>query len=121
MCHPLSKNIVISNTNCFSEKIPDHNRKTGRQHDYLYYQPQPSVQNHRKQYRHDRRLQKGSYKNDYDRGKGVAHFMIHSGIPTPKKQATPIIPLKKDYNSRKKANRFILNFIKERNQQYKIS
>ena len=32
---------------------------------------------------------------------GVSHGMIHSVIPTPKKQATPIIPLEKYYYSRK--------------------
>ena len=43
--------------------------------------------------------------------------MICSGITTPEKQATPIIPLKKDYNYRKNSNRFIFNFIKKRNQK----
>ena len=40
--------------------------------------------------------------------------MICSRIPTPEKQATPIIPLKNDYNHRKDTNIFIFKFIKER-------
>ena len=102
MCHPLSKNIVIPNTNCFSEKIPDHNQKTGRQHDYSYYQPQPAVKNHRQQHRHNKIIQQNSYQNDNDRDKGVAHGMIHSVITTPEKESTPIIQLEKDSYSRKK-------------------
>ena len=87
--------------NCSSEKIPDHYWKTRRQHNYLYYQIQPAVQNHRQQYRHHRKFKQASYKNDNYRDKGVSHGMIFSGIPTPEKQATPIIPLENDYYSRK--------------------
>ena len=119
-CHvlPIGQYIVISNTNGFSEKIPDHNRKNCRQHDSSYYQPQPTVQNHRQKYRNDRRIQQDASKNDYDRDKGVAHGMICSGIPTPENQTTPIIPLEKDSYYRKKTNRCIFKFLKERNQRY---
>ena len=84
------------------KKILYNNRQTRRKHDNSYYQPQPAVQNHRQQYCHDIINQQDSYQKDYDRGKGVAHGMIHSGIPTPGKQATPIILLEKDSYSRKK-------------------
>ena len=40
--------------------------------------------------------------------------MIHSGVPTPEKKATHIIPLEKDYYSRRKINRLIFKFIKEK-------
>ena len=99
---PIGQDIVIPNTNCFIEKIPDHNQRTRIQHDYSYYQPQPAVQNHRQQFSHDRMIQQASYKNDYYRDEGVAHGMIHSGIPTLEKQATPIIPLENHSYSRKK-------------------
>ena len=112
------QHIVITNTNGFSEKIPYHNRKNCRQNDSSYYQPQPTVQNHRQKYRNDRRIQKSYYKNDYDRDKGVAHGMICSVISTPENQATPIIPLEKDSYYRKKTNRCIFKFLKERNQRY---
>ena len=59
---PIGQNIVIPNTNRFSEKIQDHNRKNCRQHDSSYYQPQPAVQNHHQQYRNGRRIQQASYK-----------------------------------------------------------
>ena len=49
-------------------------------------------------------MQQASYENDYDRDKGGAHGMIHSGITTPEKQATPFIPLKIYSYSRKKPN-----------------
>ena len=103
-CHesPIGKNIIIPNKNRSRERIPDHDRKNCRQHDSLYYQPQHGVPNQRQQFLNDRIIQQASYKNDYDGDKGVAYGMISSGIPTPEKQATPIIPLKKDYNSRKK-------------------
>ena len=86
----------------FRGKTPDHDRKNHKQHYSLYYQLQPAVRNHRQKYRNDRRIQEASYKNDYDTDKGVSHGMIFSGIPTPEKQATPIIPLKNDSDSRKK-------------------
>ena len=79
----IGQNIVIPNTNSFSEKIPDHNRQNRRQHDSLYYQSQPAVQNHRLQYCNDIIIQQASYKNDYDKDKGVAYGMIYSVIPTP--------------------------------------
>ena len=103
-CHvsPIGQNVVIPNTNSFSEKRPDHNRQNRRQHDYSYYQPQPALQNHRHQYHNDRRILQASYKNYYDRDKGVSHGMIGSGKPTPEKQATPIIPFEKESYSRKK-------------------
>ena len=68
----------------------------------MYYQIQNAVQNHRQQYRHERIIQRASYQNDYDREKGVSHGMINSGIPTPEKQATPIVTLENDPYSRKK-------------------
>ena len=68
---PIGQNIVIPNTNRFSEKIPDHNRKNCRQHDSLYYQPQPVVQNHRQQHSCDRIFQQDSYENNYDMNKGI--------------------------------------------------
>ena len=74
------------------------------------------VQNHRQQYCYDRIIQQYSYKSYYYRDKGVAHGMIHSGIPTPEKQETPIITLEEDSYSRKETNRFIFNLLKERNQ-----
>ena len=103
-CHvsPIGQNIVIPNRNCSSEKRAYHNRKSCGQHDSLYYQPRTAIHNHRQQYCHDRRIQQASYKNYYNRDKGVAHGMIYSGIPTPEKQATPIIPLENDSYSRKK-------------------
>ena len=82
---PIVQNTVIPNTIFFIEKRSDHNRQTCRQHNYLYYQPQSAVQNHRQQYSHDRIIQQDSYKNHYYRDKGVAHVMIHSGITTPEK------------------------------------
>ena len=99
---PIGQDIVIPNPNCFIEKIPDHNQKTRIQQDYSYYQPQPAVQNHRQQFSHNRIIQQASYKNDYDRDKGVAHGMIRSGTPTLEKKATPIIPLENNSYSRKK-------------------
>ena len=96
------QNIVIPNTNSFSEKIPNHNRKNCRQHNSLYYQPKPTVKNHCQQYRNDRIIQQTYLQFFYDREKGVSHGMICSGILTPEKQATTIIPLEKDYYSRKK-------------------
>ena len=98
---PIGQNVVIPNTNRLSEKIPDLNRKNRRQHNSSYYQPQPTVQNHRQHYRNDIIIKQASYQNYYDRGKGVSHGMICSGIPPPEKQATPIIPLEKDSYSRK--------------------
>ena len=82
---PIVQNIVISNKNRFSEKIPDHNWQNFRQHDSLYYQPKPALKNHRQQYLNDRRIQQASSKNDYDIAKEVAHGIIRSGIPTPEK------------------------------------
>ena len=67
---PIDQNIVIPKNNRSSEKIPDHNRQYHRQHNSLYYQPQPAVQNQHQQYRHDIIIQQDSYKNDYDREKG---------------------------------------------------
>ena len=107
----IGQNIVIPNTNDFSKKILDHNWQNCRQQDSLYYQPQPAVQNHYQQYLNDKIIQQASYKNDYDRYKGVSHGIICSGIPTPEKQATPIIPLENDDYSRKKSYRFIFNFL----------
>ena len=93
-CHvsPIVQNIVIPNNNCFRERIPDNDRKNCRQNDSSYHQPQPTVQYSHHQYINARRVKQYSYKNDYDREKGVAHGMICSGIPTPEKQTTPIIP-----------------------------
>ena len=99
-------------------KKSDHDWKNCRQNYFSYYQPQPAVQNHRQQYRNDRRMEQASHKNNYDGDKGVSHGMICSGIPTPEKQATPIIPLKRILILRKETNRFIFNFIRERNQRY---
>ena len=82
---PIGQTIEIQNPNRFREKWPDNDRKNCRQHDYLYYQPQHGVQNHRKRYSNDRIIQRASYKNDYDRNKGVAHGMILSGTHTPEK------------------------------------
>ena len=76
------------------------------------------VQNHRQKYHNNRIFQQASYKTDSDRGKGVAHGMIRSGITTLKKQATLSIPLKKDSNYRGE-KRFIFNFLKKRNQRDK--
>ena len=61
-CHvpPIGQNIVITKTNRFSEKIPYHIRKSSRQHDSLYYQAQPVVQNHRQQYCHYIRIHQAS-------------------------------------------------------------
>ena len=79
----IGQNIVIPNTNRFSEKRPDNNRQNCRQHDSSYYQPQPAVHNHRQQYRNDRIIEQASYKNDYDMYKGVEYGMIRSAIPAP--------------------------------------
>ena len=57
---PICQNVVIQNKNSFIEKIPYHNSQTCRQHDHLYYQSQPAVQNHFQQYRHDRIIQQAS-------------------------------------------------------------
>ena len=100
------------------QKRLDHYQKKRRQHYSSYYHPQPVIQNHRQQYLNYRRIQQASYKNDYDRDKGVVHGMIFSGIPKPEKKSTPIIPLEKDYYYRKKPNRLIFNSLKERNQRY---
>ena len=51
----------------------------------LYYQPQPTIYNHRQQYRYDIKIRQDSSKNDYDMDKGDPHGMIHSEISTPKK------------------------------------
>ena len=77
------------------------------------------VQNHRQQYRRDRRIQQDSYQNNYDRKKGVAHGMIHSGITTPEKQSIPIIPLEKDSYSRKKQMDSSSNFLRKGNRGMK--
>ena len=63
-CHvsPICQNIVIPKTNRFSEKGPDHNRQSCRQHDFLYYQPQPSIHNHSQQYPHYIIVQQASLK-----------------------------------------------------------
>ena len=95
----ISKNVVIPNINRYRENIPDHYWKNRRQHNYFYYKAQPAVKNHSHHYYDDIRIQQVSLQNDYDRDKGVAYGMICSGIPTPKKQATPIITLRKDSNS----------------------
>ena len=79
----IGQNIVIPNKNCFIEKITYHNQKNCIQHDYLYYQPQPAVHNHRQQYRNDRIIEQASYKNDYDMYKGVEYGMIRSAILAP--------------------------------------
>ena len=50
--------------------------------------------------------------------KRKAHGMIHSGIHTPGKQATAIIPLENYSYSREKTNWCIFYFLKERNQHY---
>ena len=69
----------------------------------MYYQLQPGVHNHYQQYDNYRIIQQASYRNDYDRDKGVSYGVIRSGIPTFEKQEIPVIPLKKYYNYRKKA------------------
>ena len=97
---PIGQNIAIPNF--FNWKRPDHNCKSCGQHDYSYYQPQPSIHNHRQKYHNGRRIQQDSSKNDYDRHKGVSHGMIHGGITTPEKHKTPIITLENDSYSRKK-------------------
>ena len=98
---PIGQHIVISKKNVLVKK-PDHNWKyCGKQH-YSYYQPQLAIHNHLQQYRHYRIIQQYPSKNDYDREKGGAHGIIHSGIPTPEKHATPIIPQENGYYSRDK-------------------
>ena len=69
---PIVQNIVMSSTNILSKKRPDPNWQNHGQHDSSYYQPQTAVQNHFQQYRHDRRIQHSSLKNNCDRDKGVA-------------------------------------------------
>ena len=99
---PIGQNIVIMKTNRFSGEKTDYYWQSFGQHNSLYYQPQPDIHNHRQQYCHDRIIQQASSKNDYDREKGVAHSMISSGIPTPEKHKTSIIPLENYSYSRKK-------------------
>ena len=89
---PIGQNIVIPNKNCFREKIPDNDRKNCRQNDSSYHQPQSAVQYRHHQYSNARKVKQYSYKNDYDREKGLAHGMMFSDITTPEKQITPIIP-----------------------------
>ena len=89
VCHPFG--IVILKKNRFSETIPDHIWKYRGQHDYLYYQSQPAIHNHHQQYLDERIILQYYSKNDYDRDKGGAHGIIHSGIPTPEKHKTSII------------------------------
>ena len=86
------------------KKRPDHNWQYREKHYSLYYQPQPSIQNHRQQYRHYRKIKQAYSKNDYDTYKGGAYGMIHSEICTPEKHKTPIIPLGDDSYSRKKTD-----------------
>ena len=71
------------------------------------------VHNHRQQYCNDIIIQQAYLQKKYDRDNGISHGMIHSGIPTPEKQATTIIPLEKIIVL-EKTNRFIFNFLKER-------
>ena len=78
-----------------AKKRTDHNWKSHRQHDYSYYQTQPSIQDRRQQYLRDIIIQQNSLKNDNNRDKWVSYGMIRSGITTPEKQSTPIIPLEK--------------------------
>ena len=99
---PIGQNIVIPNTNRFSEKRPDHNRQTCGQHDSSYYQPQPAVQNHCQQHFNNRRIKQAYYKNDYDRDKGVAHVMINSGIPTLERKSNTHYSIGKGFLFKKK-------------------
>ena len=48
-CHvsTIGQNLLIPNTNRFSEKIPDHDQQNHRQHYSSYYQAQPAVKNDR--------------------------------------------------------------------------
>ena len=111
---PIGQNIVIPNTNCFIKK---DQTIIGKIVDNTIH----NIINHNRRYRTTvnsiviiEEFNKIFYQNDYDTDKGVVHGMTRSEITTPEKLATPIIPLEKDPYSRKK-NRFIFNFLRERN------
>ena len=94
---PIGKNIVIPQTNRFSERKSDHNRQPPRQHNSFYhqpksapyssyYQPQPAKYNQRQQYFQNRKTQQAYHKNDYNRDKVKKNGDIHSDIPTTEKK-----------------------------------
>ena len=88
---PIGINIVIPQTNSFSERKQYHNLKSCGQNNSSSYQPQPSTDslyyqpqfvkyNQHRHYCQDRRTQQGRSKNDYDRYKEGKHENIHSVI-----------------------------------------
>ena len=88
---PTVRNIVIPQTNCFSERKPVHDwQYFGKRissyyqpepdTDSLYYPQQPAKYNQRQQYCQDRRTQQACSKNDYDREKweSMSIFVVES-------------------------------------------